>query len=376
MGEGLARLRRAARAAVSLAMSNDWRAVAGAVALVAVVLAVTVRAAPDMGAGAAAAGEDEAAAGAAAVGGDRGPLLPPNEGGRVAVLMYHRIGDPAVAPELTVTPDQFRAQLAYLYANGYHPVNFRDLVEGRMDVPAGRTPVVLTFDDSSDSQFTFVEEDGRLVPDPDGAVGILAAFSRDHPDWPMRATFFVLPGASPPNDLFGQPEHAAAKLRWLVDHGMEVGNHSLWHADLASLGDAAVQEQLGLATQAIEAMVPGYDVATLALPYGNYPANETLVQAGSHRGVVYRLAGAVEALGGPAYSPWDARFDPYHVPRVQPEPHKGVFDATFGRFEAHPEERYVSDGDPGTVTVPAGGGANLDRDALAAAGVAVVERPG
>ena len=156
-----------------------------------------------------------------------------NEAGFVMVLEYHRVGgDPYFAPEWTISTEEMRRELEYLYENDYFPVNFRDLLRGTMDVPAGKTPVVLTFDDSSDTQFTMVREGGEWVPDPHGAVGVLTDFHREHPDWPLRATFFVLPAADPPNNLFGQPELEEEKLRFLVENGMEVGTHTLWHADL------------------------------------------------------------------------------------------------------------------------------------------------
>lgn len=99
------------------------------------------------------------------------------------VLEYHRVGgDPYFAPEWTISTEEFRAELEYLYQNGYYPVNFRDLLEGNLDVPAGKTPVILTFDDSSDTQFTMIERNGELVPDPAGAVGVLTDFHRQHKD--------------------------------------------------------------------------------------------------------------------------------------------------------------------------------------------------
>jgi hypothetical protein len=320
--------------------------------------------------GAAADAAEPAVAHRAAVNATR---LPPNEAGRIMVFMYHRVGDPASAPDLTISPADFRAQLDYLYEHGYHPVNLRDLFEWDLDVPAGKTPVVLTFDDSSDSQLTMEERDGEWVPTPDSAVGILTAFSAEHPDWPMRGTFFVLPEAAPPNNLFDQPELAEVKLRYLVDHGMEIGNHTLWHADLATAGFGQVIDQLAAADTAIGELVPDYDVVSLALPYGNYPANEGILRAGDGARGAYRFAGAVEAMGGPSYPPGDDRFDPFHVPRIQPEPQKGIAETAFWWFEAHPGDRWVSDGDPATLTVPTGAAGHLDRHLLDAAGIAVVE---
>ena len=246
-----------------------------------------------------------------------------NEAGQIMVLEYHRVGgDPDFAPEWTISVEDFRGQLRYLHDNDYHPVNFRDLLEHELNVPAGKTPVVLTFDDSSDVQFQMVEQAGEWVPDPASAVGVLEEFSRENPDWPLRATFFVLPAAAEPNNLFGQPELDGEKLRYLVETGMEVGNHTLYHANLATYTDEQVQEQLARAEEEIARHIPDYEVVSLSVPFGEYPLNEDLLRAGSWQGLDYELKGAAEVAGGAAYAPTDTRFDPYHVPRIQAEPQK------------------------------------------------------
>ncbi len=81
----------------------------------------------------------------------------------------------------------------------------------------------------------------------------------------------MLPDADEPNRLFGQPEHEARKLRYLVSQGFERGNHTFWHADLSRYPEAIVRAQLARAQQRIEQIVPGYRLRTLALPMGNYP---------------------------------------------------------------------------------------------------------
>src|SRR5581483_10744436 len=72
---------------------------------------------------------------------------------RVPILMYHYIrvnpvpGD-QLGFNLSVTPDDFRAQMDWLAANGYHPVDFNDLRDywaGRAPLP--ERPIILTFDD-------------------------------------------------------------------------------------------------------------------------------------------------------------------------------------------------------------------------------------
>ena len=168
--------------------------------------------------------------------------LPANELGRVMILEYHKIDHPE--DRWARTPENFRRDLETLYAGGYRLVALGDLLDGRIALPAGTTPVVLTFDDSSPGQFRYLEPNGALELDPECALGILEAFAREHPDFGRGATFFVLPGADPPNRLFNQPEHAGRKLRFLVSRGYEIGNHTLWHANLGKYDEATVRRQL------------------------------------------------------------------------------------------------------------------------------------
>jgi peptidoglycan/xylan/chitin deacetylase (PgdA/CDA1 family) len=300
---------------------------------------------------------------------ERARRLRADETGEVMVLEYHRVGgDPDLAPEWTISTRAFREELEYLRSHGYHPVNARDFLSGRMDVPAGKTPVVLTFDDSSDSQFTLVRRDGKLVPDPRGAVGVLVDFHRRHPDWPLRATWFVLPKADPPNDLFGQPRHATRKLRFLVDAGMEIGSHSLYHANLGESTPDGVREQLARSVTEITRHLPGYRVDTLGIPFGVYPADESLLRAGTWEGQAYRFMGAFEVAGGPSAPPGSRGFDPFHVPRIQTGRGPGQTRDAFREAERRPERRYVSDGDPRVISFPKRRADRLDLEALRQAG--------
>ncbi|MEK6529347.1 MAG: polysaccharide deacetylase, partial [candidate division NC10 bacterium] len=125
---------------------------------------------------------------------------PANELGRVMILEYHKIDHPE--GRWTRTPANFRADLQRLWEKGYRLVALTDLLDGKIDVPAGMTPVALTFDDSSPGQFRYLEKNGAVEVDPDSAVGILEAFAREHPEFGLKATFYVLPAADPPNRLF------------------------------------------------------------------------------------------------------------------------------------------------------------------------------
>ena len=255
------------------------------------------------------------------------PSYTPNRLGQVPVLQYHLIGYPE--DRWQRTPENFRADLERLLAEGYYPVNLRDLASGDLSmVPAGKRAVVLTFDDSSIGQFRVAPERVAVVGetvdlhnsiDPDSAVGILQAFHEEHPaDWPLRATFFVLQDVDVSERvLFGQPEYAQQKLQMLIDWGMEVGSHTISHANLAESSAEVVQWQLGQSKFALEAMLPGYEITSLSVPFGLYPVDETLLAHGVYQERDYNYQAVVAVSGGLAPSPYDPAFDPYHIPRIQ-----------------------------------------------------------
>jgi peptidoglycan/xylan/chitin deacetylase (PgdA/CDA1 family) len=295
-----------------------------------------------------------------------GPLQP-NELGRVMILEYHKVDQPEA--RWARTPANFRGDLERLWERGYRLVALNDFLDGRIAIPRGTTPVVLTFDDSSPGQFRLIERNGGWVPDPDCAVGILEDFERQHPEFGRAATFYVLPGADPPNRLFNQKDLAGRKLQYLATHGYEIGNHTLWHANLARYPERVVRRQLATAQEWIQRHVPGYRIRTLALPMGAYPQDLRWAVEGAGGQVAYRHDAILRVAGGAAPSPQARGFDPYHLPRIQAV--ESELSHWLGYFERNPQERYVSDGDASVITVPPG---TLDK-VRRSPGAKVVERP-
>jgi hypothetical protein len=269
----------------------------------------------------------------------------PNELGKVPILEYHLI-----QPEKSVwarTAGEFRQDLELLYGAGYRSISLNDYIQGKIDTPAGTHPVVFTFDDSSPGQFRYLVRNGKKEIDPDCAVGMFLDFKKRHPDFGMHATFFVLTGAKEPHKLFGQPEYEADKLKELVSMGFEIGNHTLWHAQLNKYSADVVKKQLATAVQNVQAVLPGYKVHTLALPFGVYPKDINLAVDGSYKGITYHNDAILRVTGGPAFSPFDSRWDPLHLPRIQAgNDVKRMVDG----FKKRPDEVYVSDGKPDTVS--------------------------
>jgi peptidoglycan/xylan/chitin deacetylase (PgdA/CDA1 family) len=275
--------------------------------------------------------------------------LRPNELGRIMILEYHKIDHPE--ERWTRTPANFRRDLEMLYARGYRLVALGDVLDGRIAVPVGTTPVVLTFDDSSPGQFRYLESNGSVELDPQSGVGILEAFANERPDFGRSATFYVLPGANRPNRLFDQPQHAGRKLRFLADRGYEIGNHTLWHANLGKYGESTVRGQIAEAQTWIQRHVPNYRPRTLALPHGVYPKDVAWAVEGEAKGMAYRHDAILMVAGGAAPSPFSRRFDPIRLPRIQAVERDLTHWITY--FDQNPGERFVSDGDAATVTVPA-----------------------
>jgi peptidoglycan/xylan/chitin deacetylase (PgdA/CDA1 family) len=269
-----------------------------------------------------------------------------NEIGVIPVLMHHRLVT-KVDSEYDMTPHWFAAELTRLRAEGYYPVTMLQVARGDLGhVPAGRSPVVLTFDDSSVGQLHYTAS-GEIAPD--SAVGMLIAFGKAHPDFPAVASFYLN------KDPFalGDPHRALSDL---VSHGFEVGNHTYDHVPLR-LSPAKVQQQLGELAAMVTTAVPGVAPRTLALPLGVEPTHPSVVRAGTWRGTSYRNEAVLLVGANPAPSPFHRDWTPGAVPRIRSSSYgggNGEFLSTWwlDRIRRGDLTRYVAAGNPGHVTVP------------------------
>lgn len=271
-----------------------------------------------------------------------------NELGQIPVIMYHRIvAKPAGGDDRT--PAQLRTELERLAKEGYVPITAREYTTGRIGIPAGKHPVVLTFDDSSPSQLTL---DGSGVPKADTAVGILMDVARKNPGFRPVATFYVI------KDMFGTFGHEAQAqvLGWLKDNGFDIGNHTRDHLNLRGPGKDQVEGQIAAGQKLITDLIKDVP-ATLALPYGNQPTTKKWAMHGKAAGVNYAYSGVFLAGYTPAASPFSKDFDPLGIPRIRAMDKVGdcarfCSTAWLDWLKAHPEDRYTSDGDIRTVAFP------------------------
>jgi peptidoglycan/xylan/chitin deacetylase (PgdA/CDA1 family)/predicted small lipoprotein YifL len=296
----------------------------------------------------------------------------PNEAGAVMVIMYHRFIADEKESDLNRRPETFKKDLETLHAKNYYPVNAIDLVTNNMDVPAGKTPVVITFDDALPTQFRVIEKDGEAKIDPNCAVGIMENFSKKHPgEWPMRATFFVLPKEGRNAEPFGQAESIADKFEYLVKKGYEVANHTSTHSSLRGMDVKKIQWELATAHKDIKAINEGAAMETLALPYGKMPRKEDAKKAllsGSDGGISYEHKAVFLAAWRPVMSPLTkadkkfieggsiAVFETIGLERVTPDARNakspGTLEYWLAYFDKNPNLRYVSDGDAKVAAIP------------------------
>jgi peptidoglycan/xylan/chitin deacetylase (PgdA/CDA1 family) len=210
------------------------------------------------------------------------PAVPPDRVLTVPILMYHRIdllrpSLPAITRRLTVDPGEFAREMRWLRGHGYHTISQRQLFEALergARLPA--RPILLTFDDGYRDVF------GKAMP----------VLARLH----MRATAYVvtgrISGADPSFLTWGQ-------LRGLERRGFDIGSHTVHHAELPGLSDAAALDELTASRRALEHHL-GHPVQWFAYPAGAEDAHAvSLVRAAGYVLAVTTHPGASQSARAP-----------------------------------------------------------------------------
>jgi peptidoglycan/xylan/chitin deacetylase (PgdA/CDA1 family) len=170
---------------------------------------------------------------------------------RLPILMYHYIRRPPsvrsdlLGYRLSVAPDDFQAQMDWLYVNHYHPVNFdqiRAYFAGLQPLPA--RPVVITLDDGYKDLYTT-------------AYPILAAHG-------FTAVAYIVSG------FVGRSEYVSSSQVLQMDRGgIEIASHTVDHADLARTSLGMTTYQLAQSKRWLESLI-GHPVTDFAYPSGKF----------------------------------------------------------------------------------------------------------
>jgi peptidoglycan/xylan/chitin deacetylase (PgdA/CDA1 family) len=198
------------------------------------------------------------------------------------ILMYHyvrvvdRHSDP-LGYALSVTPEMFNAQMAWLHMHGYSGITMAQALGCMRGERCPPKPVALTFDDGYQDAY-------------DQAFPTLQRYG-------FRATFYIISG------FVNHPHYATwDEIRAMLHAGMEIGAHTIHHLDLTHIGPAEAAHEIGGSKAAIEHEL-GTTVTSFCYPSGRYNAAiEALV----------RQAGYASATT----TRWDDNYsDPLALPR-------------------------------------------------------------
>jgi peptidoglycan/xylan/chitin deacetylase (PgdA/CDA1 family) len=184
-------------------------------------------------------------------------LQPGPKSAKVPILTYHYI---RVNPDrfdrlgfaLSVTPADFAAQMDWLAHNGYHPITTEMLygyLSGTRGLPS--KPIVLTFDDGYEDFYTT-------------ALPIL----RSHD---FTAVAYIVSG------FVGRPGYMTAAQVVEADRsGIEIGSHTVDHANLARTSLGGLRYEVTASKQALEKLL-GHAVNSFCYPSGKF--NQDVINA-------------------------------------------------------------------------------------------------
>ncbi len=208
---------------------------------------------------------------------------------RVPILMYHVINPPpagASFPGLYVSASEFAAQMQALAHAGYHAVTQDQMwaywKHGTMPLPPGKKPIVVSFDNGYQSQYT-------------NALPVLRRLG-----WVGNENI-QLTGLPPSQGGLSQ-----AQVRGLLAAGWELDTQGISHADLITLDATQLAEQVATARKLIQHRY-GVPVNWFCYPSGHYDA--TVIAAVQAAG----FTGSTTVVPG-----WAApNSDPYRLPRLR-----------------------------------------------------------
>jgi len=268
-----------------------------------------------------------------------------NELGKIPIITYHKIGE--TDTEYSRSREGFRKDLIYFIENKFHFLSLDEFTSGNIQAPKGSIPILLTFDDSSISQFE-MDKNGKILPT--SGIGIIESLKKKYPYFKPKGVFFVTPGAKSPNDLFGQKEFKKAKLDYLLANGYDIENHTLWHANLKKYS-SKIEEQIVQCEQFVQKFLPNHKMTSLALPFGIYPneSERPRLLKGSYKGQSYKNINIFDYSNRFSFVPEHKDFDAMHIRRIHAN------EAGIKRMLVEiqkPGIAFVSDGNPSTITIP------------------------
>jgi hypothetical protein len=202
----------------------------------------------------------------------------------VPVLAYHRFQEHGISGATDVRIDDFNQELQNLYQAGYVMVPLQNWLQGNLQVPAGKRPIIFTMDDLFYQNQIRFTADGSI--DPTTGLGASYEFSQAHPDFGFHWALFMIlgdhPYATPAN-----PQSLEQAVVWSLEHGALLYNHTFTHALLSQTSPEGVTWELSANDRALGRLLTEAGREDLlaglgnifALPFGRWPRDPQSMSA-------------------------------------------------------------------------------------------------
>lgn len=283
-----------------------------------------------------------------------------NELGDIPIMMYHGIwslnDDDTNYLKGNVdkdgyqrTSESFRRDLEFYYREGYRMIRLSDFIEGKIDVELGKSPIVLTFDDGKNNIEVSKNQKGELIIEPNSAVGILEEFKKKYPDFGVTATFFL-------NENLFESEYNKEIVKWLVEHGYDIGNHSANHVDFSKINQEETSRQIGKMYCILDEIIPEQFVSIVALPFGSPYSKEHMnfpyILKSNYNGKNYDTSATLRVGWEANPSPFSNQFDSTFLKRIRAYDNGGEDYDIEMNFNMLSKNKFISDGNPNIITIP------------------------
>ncbi len=258
---------------------------------------------------------------------------------QVPILLYHRFLPntyPQSYPTKTLLRD-FQTELQTLYDNNFVLVSLQDWINGNLQVPAGRRPIIITLDDAFFADQIYFESNGQ--PSSNSGLGVLWNFSQQHPDFGFSAAIFANMGDKVYGNVKkgnwyengpGWEDSLAKVIAWCIQHNALPYNHMYTHPRLDLTLTQQIPWELEKNDQSMRTflkrineldLVYGLD-NMVALPYGAWPPSkggkaaimnyknpegkplQAVLEAGYYYNALY------------LQPPYSSAYNPWHIPRI------------------------------------------------------------
>jgi peptidoglycan/xylan/chitin deacetylase (PgdA/CDA1 family) len=182
----------------------------------------------------------------------------------IPILSFHQVGraKESAPPSIYIDVQNFEARLRWMKGWRYHFISLSEAVEMMQGHRAYEPKsAVITFDDGYDGVYA-------------EAFPVLKKYA-------CKATVFLIADTLEKPQITSFPCLSIPHIREMSDYGIEIGSHSMTHADLTKVPAAGLQNEINGSQKKIEALC-GIKPRHFCYPYGKYNAGveKAVLEAG------------------------------------------------------------------------------------------------